>query len=460
MTPNALLKKALLNPNAPDLLEEIRNRASEIIEALDAESEDANLFDIAVEDLDPAWTATIFEALSNSEELPPEEQAIREMLVNATDAAEERIGHAFAEALFEGLPAYLTQFENMLREAKIALIDPELRAELLKTPSLRAADTWPEVARKAADALADRGMTPLTLFYTTEAVWEIIDRFMYYGDLSRDIPVVLRFEEDELYAEPDPRLAEIILEETQVLCQCEAPTAKLLLRWVLQVAVYKPFIFRRFEAESTTTGLSLTPAEHDYEELLEELFERWQFPALLGVRLEQYAEYLENDTARRREFRLALKEAYDGLADTAEELINMAHEHEWPPWAVTCLPDLCISLDKQPDKSEVMLVWKTILSYVPDVFEYEKLDSFCEDAIHKVNMPKETADFIRRLADYIEPARGSHPFASELSLEGAINDVVSFFQLQMEMEGETDIARTVDEKRKEYLVEELELAVA
>jgi len=70
-------------------------------------------------------------------------------------------------------------------------------------------------------------------------------------------------------------------------------------------------------------------------------------------------------------------------------------------------------------------------------------------------MPKESADFVRRLAGYIEPARKNHPFASEISLEGAISDVVYSFQLLAEMQGKTTLARNIDEKRKNVLFESI-----
>src|ERR1035441_470346 len=256
-----LLRRTLYSPGNEELLSNLKASAKEVLAVI--ESADITLS--TGTEPDGLWIARVYEALAGATEAPPTpqqleiEQALLEM--ERTDLA--AIGKAFVETLLPDLPITLTRFSELFANAP--RVGAEEVALLSNEPDVRAA--FPN----SAD-LALFGIRPLSVFYASEAVANLFDRLLRYG-LIEESDLFLSSKESDTYA---PFLAKRNLDvsidrEIAHMTDCSVQTSAILLKWLIAVSEYKPFVFGGFEAELKRGGVLLKR----YPKTFANLYERW-----------------------------------------------------------------------------------------------------------------------------------------------------------------------------------------
>lgn len=253
----ALLTEALKSANNQELLEQVRLHADEILAGI-ARSDQFGPEDDELVDLDNEWLARCYNALTNEKVSESEEEFY------ATADDEESVGKAYSQALmaidrddirrlqgFESLPA----------------IDEAEAAELLETPAAQGAGS-------DAEPLARVGLTPLSVFYGTEAVSYLIERLIDQELIPRDNTILLKDGDLLVNDEHHDVLSWTLLtDEVRRVAVCDRETAVELYRWLIQVAQYRPYIFAGFEAEPVAQGAAVRLSAIDNK--FANLYQRW-----------------------------------------------------------------------------------------------------------------------------------------------------------------------------------------
>ncbi len=260
-----LMEQVLSSPGDKTLLAEVRARAGEIFEHLDRE-ESLEDWKWRTFEADPAWLAAVLEALAGDQAPPKEDAPILEALFQAGAARESGIGYAFKEGLLAGLPKHLTNLAHWFRQ--VPLIDPVDQANLLRTPAV-------EAARLASEALVPHGVTPLTVFYATEAVSGLAGRLRRLGAIAEDESFVLDPSGTQPVTQDGSVTNDTVLREIRFVAECSPPAASVLYPWLVAAAQFKPFVFRGYEAGPLKTAVRLNRVKDDQPEL----YVRWGLPA-------------------------------------------------------------------------------------------------------------------------------------------------------------------------------------
>ncbi|MGH9318089.1 MAG: sigma-70 family RNA polymerase sigma factor [Thermoanaerobaculia bacterium] len=266
----SLLKEVLASPGKQHLLDEVRHRAGEILDHLER-AESLEEWGKASDDAE--WLAEVYGAIAGDEELSSEDKTTLDAMVSATRGEESSIGYAFKEALIRNLPEEVPSLESRL--AGLPMVDEEEQKELFDTPAVQAA--LPQAA-----GLIVYGVTPLTIFYATEAVGGLIGRLMRHRIVRLDADLVLE-ECDRVTPDRSPVMTTsrgfvlahpMVLNEIVKVAECSAATAPVLLFWLVNVARFRPFVFRGLEAKPREGAVALT-AVKDVAAVADDLALRW-----------------------------------------------------------------------------------------------------------------------------------------------------------------------------------------
>ncbi|HEX8139943.1 MAG TPA: sigma-70 family RNA polymerase sigma factor [Pyrinomonadaceae bacterium] len=265
VSPHELLERALRSPGDEGLLEQVREHADEVLSALE-HSEFMGLAEDEIQGIDRLWVAQVYEAMTPARYEENENYEAVSLLLYANQEEEEAIGLAFRETLMADLPAELQDIDRWFQRAP--LVDMEERRELIEEVSVQA-------GMPHSERLIPYGVTPLTVFYGTEAVSSLLSRLVHYEMLHRDVPVLLGMESVEAVGgDSNPLNLELVVDEiervSEVVSEC---TARALYGWSVQVARYKPFLFSGFQASPREAGVSLVRTDEVYDNL----YQRWAF---------------------------------------------------------------------------------------------------------------------------------------------------------------------------------------
>ncbi|ETX05777.1 MAG: hypothetical protein ETSY2_21005 [Candidatus Entotheonella gemina] len=256
-----LWQEVIKSPGNRELLREVQERSGEVVDYFDhagfAQETGQHILN-----KHPEWIAEIYGAIAGEEEPSPEELATIEALNRANQEQEIAIGHAFSEALMSNLTDDLKAFRPWIDDLR--QVEEDERRELYSSPVVRAGQPY-------AERLALYGMTPLTVFYATEAVSGLLDRFMRYNVLASDSVVFIdaeyKISKDQLNTHvPD----DVILQEVAHVSECSEYAAHVLLPWMFEVTRIKRFLFGGFEAKPVDQATRLIRAPS-----IDNLFERW-----------------------------------------------------------------------------------------------------------------------------------------------------------------------------------------
>lgn len=258
-SPEALFTEALKSANNVELLEEVRLHAEEILTGI-ASSDRFGPSDDELSGIDDEWLAACYDALANEKVAGVEEEFY------ATADDEKSVGLAFTQALMTIQREDIWQFETF---ASLPDIEPEEVNELLETPSAQGAGC-------AAEPLARIGLTPLSIFYGTEAVAYLIERLMDQELVQVDSAILLEASDLLVNEEHHDVLTwDLTIDEIRRLSICNRETAVAIYHWLLQVAQYRPYIFAGFKSDPAAEGLAVRLSRSEMK--FENLYQRWGF---------------------------------------------------------------------------------------------------------------------------------------------------------------------------------------
>lgn len=249
-----------------DLLEELRDRAEEVISALGYYDSDQPPDESQWRDaeLDPDWLADVYEALAAGAELSREEQAVVEAFFQAGVDEERSVGEAFRQVLWADLPAHLHDLSRWFDDSQ--RIDANQMKELLTDPSVKGG--LPE-----ATLFLVYGVTPMTIYHATEAVTSALERLQGYGWIGEGSSISLYPDRAEASQDEQGILSvDLLVAEIYTSARCDKTTARSLYSWLAALAQYKPLIFDTYEAIIAGEGVQL----RQRDESTSDLFQRWR----------------------------------------------------------------------------------------------------------------------------------------------------------------------------------------
>jgi hypothetical protein len=165
-----LLSRVIYAVGNRNLLDELRNRAEEVISAL---GDDRDAIVEAGGELDSEWLAEVYEALVGRAALPREEQALIDAFFEANVKEERSVGEAFHQVLWCGLSNDLHDLSRWFKDEE-RIPSSQMEELLLNDPSVFGG--VPE-----SPLLAVYGVTPMAIFLATEAVTSVLERLEGYG---------------------------------------------------------------------------------------------------------------------------------------------------------------------------------------------------------------------------------------------------------------------------------------
>jgi hypothetical protein len=257
----ALFTEALRSTNDDEALAKVRHHADQIL----ADMASSNQFGPSDEELsgiDDDWLGACYNALAAGKMT---EDVAEEFYASADD--EESIGKAFSQALMTINREDIRHFNTGL--ASLPAIGDEEAQELLQTPSAKGAGSH-------AIPLARIGLTPLSVFYGTEAVSYLIERLMDQKLVRHDNVISLEADDVLVNEEHHDVLTwDLTVDEIRRLSICNRETSIQLYRWLIQVAQYRPYIFAGFKCDPVAEcgGVRLSTNEMNFEDL----YQRWGF---------------------------------------------------------------------------------------------------------------------------------------------------------------------------------------
>jgi len=255
-----LLREALLSGENAELLQLVRTNAEGILRELEGSEQDP--LEGRLADVDPAWMARVYEALSREEEFLGDDRRLIERLFQAKQNEERDIGRAFEQALLVNLPDDILTWKGITPPR--TEVPAAQRLELLASPSVAG-------NRYAEESLVPFGMTPLTVFYATEAIGGLAERLIRKGRLKTGQPIGLSTLNQHHGGYQQLELA-MACSEVGMTTGLSDPPSAALTGWCIRVAQYKRGLFPRFSTEPLGEDAArMTWAG----ETAENLFQRW-----------------------------------------------------------------------------------------------------------------------------------------------------------------------------------------
>jgi hypothetical protein len=280
--PADLLKQALASPGDLELLAAVRERAGEIIAYLESAegASDQESF-ITFEERSGLTEgdshshrerlARVFEALAAGHGLSTQEQCAIEDLVRADKDEESWVAWVFANTLMDQLPNDVMQLDTYFANQGLRRI-PRPDRLLLDQKIL-------EEGRPYAEQLAAFDLSPLTVYFATEAVLSVYDRGTRHGVIEPSGHVLLDLA-DASDGPDEGRDAQVfslwcaVESEIRMLAGCSKEAARAVLRWTAEVAsTSRPYLFRGFRVSDSEPGRLVLQVLDDEGEMT--LDQRW-----------------------------------------------------------------------------------------------------------------------------------------------------------------------------------------
>ena len=287
-----LLKQALERPDDEDLLRQVGRFADDIRQSL--EEGEFELSETALERLEDhnEWTAKVYLALAGADEAPDEEDELTQAIAQMRADEEREIACAFVTAL-ETLPARFHQWERWFAEVSPAPED--YQSYLRKQPIVTAGQVY-------ADGLITFGMSPGTFAEATRGVELLLKRLIRdaFGPEERrphsrpeltelyqwlreraklgEQPSFIVSSYAQSFSKPDCIPHGLLVSQLRGTPACPPAAAEPMVRWLVEVAQLKPFLFAGFRAGVMGEGcIQLTQAP---SETGSDILWRWGRPAV------------------------------------------------------------------------------------------------------------------------------------------------------------------------------------
>jgi hypothetical protein len=219
-----------------------------------------------LDDVPSEWVSQIYEMLSEAEPVPSLAVDSRKAMIEANEHEETSIGRAFKDGLLDGLRVDLSTYF-----LEVPRVSQKKRQALRETQSVVAA--WPECL-----TLVQHGLTPLDVFNATEIVGSLAKRLSTIDALDPTAGVRLLYPTNgSLYERPASEFVDYVVAEVIGVAHCGEAAAVALVRWLIDVARVKPYIFRQAYARQHRSGVVLAFDQSAPGSLLE----RWEFSPLI-----------------------------------------------------------------------------------------------------------------------------------------------------------------------------------
>lgn len=236
-----LLKKALVTRD-PELLQQLRRRATEVTAALDASDgapfTEAESLTIAE---DPQWLAQVYEALGGEEPEAPSREAEIEAAIDSLLRNQEREIAAAFQGTAYSLPEDLRLWHRWFGRLR------QVTAEVLRELQ----HYWPEASRSSDIAeLLRYGLTPASFFEAAMGLQLLLERSIRDSRSGTDTIVMLEFGHVTDHA---MNVRSVNIPRQQLVAQirsspdCPPGAEESLLTWICLVAARHPLIFQGFK---------------------------------------------------------------------------------------------------------------------------------------------------------------------------------------------------------------------
>jgi hypothetical protein len=232
---SVLYQRTLRAPDDSALLEELRSTAARTVPRLTTEELEQVLMVDGLDRVPEHWLASVYAVLAAADSCPSLPKDVRAAIVQANEQEENAIGLAFKFRLLERLSQRLTNLTAVF--AGVRVIPEKAQRNLRETPSAEAA--WPECA-----SLVACGLTPLGVFYATEAVSRLAVRLREAKVLSPSESVVLTPRKFRPRSQPPRDFVDYLPAEFMRVARCGEEAAERLLDWLIAVAKEKPHVFK------------------------------------------------------------------------------------------------------------------------------------------------------------------------------------------------------------------------
>jgi hypothetical protein len=141
---------------------------------------------------------------------------------------------------------------------------------------------------------------------------------------------------------------------------------------------------------------------------------------VIGFALKWMAIDLDQDRDRSTAFRGLIAEVRMTYLDPPlfdRSIRDQANQHDWPAWAVDCLPSLW------EEDGERAVVWGPVASSVPDIFHLEVKEELCGGRVLEVEV-NGAADYLRLVAPVVERYRRKEARSTVGSMRGAVSEAL------------------------------------
>lgn len=292
----AFLSHAFVQTNVEEILSQITERKSEILDFL--ESPEAEPFLLARKaDSDPEWVARIVDTLMTPADMPATEQAIVEALHDAAEEEEREIGRAFGTLLLLNLPIDKLMFASYFKG--VPRLDADQIDYLNKKPIVQAAlasehSGEPFMASLAGNflrALVEHGITPLTILYATKAIVSLVKAAIGHKSELKNTGISIDMSGEHISVS-EPLNTNLLLQAIETRCGIGRSAASCLLTWIMDVGRSKPFLFFGLQSKKTKTGFTFT-LDKDFD--ASNPFKRWEIGDEKPVELVYRINYLKTD---------------------------------------------------------------------------------------------------------------------------------------------------------------------
>jgi hypothetical protein len=210
-----------------------------------------------------------YSVLGPEEIADPEDAAIMDALLSASEEDEEQIGRAFSQVLISNLPQDMKRFyQGVLQGAP--LLDSPRREALISQTSVR-------FGGEAAVELTYYGLTPVTIVEATQGVANLGRRFCDQRNIKQYQSFIFATgaRAIDAFSSKDVLARDIAVREVMWTCEIHEATASRLYDWLTRVAGgYAPGIFDGFHVQ--WMGDELWAKRTDKS--VADLFTRWWRP--------------------------------------------------------------------------------------------------------------------------------------------------------------------------------------
>ena len=268
--PLGLLKR-VLSSRDPQLLQQLRIRAGEVVAALDADDEDFTDAEGEVLAEDLQWLAQVYDVLGSDDdaEMDTEEAEIEAVIDDIHGQQEREIVQAF-NMLTTYLPHHLSDWGKWFGELRE--VDHDTRLSLSRR--------WSELgAGDSIEQLTRYGLTPATFFEATIGLQLLLERCIADSTAGISSVVLLEFGSGVAQRPTDPRY--VTVSRDQLLAQmrsspdCPPRADKPLLQWTCSAAAFRRRLFEGFQVFGSTgsvLAVILDPANRSGD-----LLYRWSY---------------------------------------------------------------------------------------------------------------------------------------------------------------------------------------